>query len=133
MKKGQTWSTDALVAVVLFIMAAIMLYYLSGTGSGSKVSDSLQRDSETLPRTLGSEQNSSAAFVKGTKIDTERLAAITNMSYESIKDQLGLDSDFCIYLEDEKGNLIPLDGKMGVGSPYANLSGKGCNESISAG
>lgn len=131
MKRGQTFSTDALIAVVLFFMAAIMLFYLSEPAADSRQAGKLQRDSESLILALSSEQNTSAVFIKGAKIDTGKLDATVNLSYESLKNQLGVDSDFCVYFEDEQGNIVPIKGKMGVGSPLANFSGRSCNESIS--
>ena len=102
-----------------------------GPSLKSKQSDKVQSESEKLPSTLSSQQNLTAIFVKGTKVDNQRLSEALNMSYESLKSILGLESDFCMYFEDEKGNLVPMRGKMGVGSSLVNLSGRSCNATIS--
>lgn len=130
MKKAQTFSTDAIVAVAMFIIAVIMLFYLSGPAAENRQSERLQSEAEKLPKVLGSEQNISAVFVEGSKIDDEKLREAVNLSYDNLKDLLGVDSDFCIYLEDENGNIVPMEGKVGIGSPLANFSGRGCNETI---
>ncbi len=130
MKKGQTWSTDAVVAVAMFILAVIMLYYLSGPAATNRQSEKLQSEADKLPTTLSSQQNLSAIFIHGSKIDEQKLSEAISLSYDNLKSLLGVQSDFCIYLEDEKGNIVPMDGKVGIGSPLANFSGKGCNDTI---
>ncbi len=130
MKKGQTFSTDAVVAVVMFIIAVIMLYYLSGPATKNKQSEKLQSEAEKLPATLSSQQNLTSVFIQGSKVDEQKLREAMNLSYENLKSLLGVESDFCIYLEDENGNIVPMEGKVGVGSRLANFSGKGCNDTI---
>ena len=131
MKNAQTFSTDALVAVTIFILAAVMLYYIAVPGANSGASKKVQDDAIRLPAQLSAQLNLSAIFIRGTKIDNDRLSAALNLSYESLKDLFGIDSDFCIYLEDDKGNIVPMQGKVGVGSPLVNFSGKACNATIS--
>ncbi len=130
MKKGQTFSTDAIVAVAMFFIAVIMLYYLSGPAATNKRSEKLQSEAENLPATLSSQQNLTSVFIQGSKIDEQKLSEAINLSYANLKDLLGVESDFCIYVEDENGNVVPMEGKAGIGSPIANLSGKGCNETL---
>ena len=130
MKKAQTFSTDAVLAVAMFIIAVITLFYLSGPAAENKQSERLQSEAGKLPAVLGSEQNISAVFVQGSKINDQNLRDAMNLSYENLKDLLGVNSSFCIYIEDENGNIVPMEGKVGIGSPFANFSGKGCNETI---
>lgn len=132
MKKGQTWSTDAVVAVILFFTSAILLFYLAGPAANNKETGKLQSESNRFSSTLSSE-NFTLVLVKGTQIEDEDLGRTINFSYESLKGTLGVNSEFCIYLEDSEGNLIPMQGKVGIGSSFVNISGKGCNESVAAG
>ena len=80
---------------------------------------------------LTSQQNISGVFITGTKIDDQKLGEALNLSYENMKQLLGIQSDFCIYFEDEKGNVVPIRNKMGIGSPLVNFSGKSCNDTVS--
>lgn len=130
MKKGQTFSTDAIVAVAMFVIAVIMLYYLSGPATTSKQAEKLQSEAGKLPATLSSQQNLSSVFIQGSRIDEQKLREAINLSYDNLKSLLGVESDFCIYLEDENGNIVPMEGKVGIGSPLASFSGKGCNETL---
>ena len=131
MKRAQTLSTDAVVAVILFIVAALFLYYLTGPVAQNKQSEKLQSDAERLPSLLSTEQNFTGGIVKGSKVSAEMLAQAVNLSYRNLKELLGMQSDFCIYFEDEKGNVVPVQDKWGIGSQAVNISGKSCNDSIS--
>ncbi|MBI3036448.1 hypothetical protein HYY73_01650 [Candidatus Woesearchaeota archaeon] len=131
MKRAQTFSTDAIIGVVLFIVAAVLLFYLSGPAASNKQNEKLRAESERLPAVLTSQQNITGVFIKSTKVDDQKLEEALNLSYESLKALLGMQSDFCIYFEDEKGNIVPIRNKIGIGSPLVNFSGKGCNETVS--
>ncbi|MBI2140820.1 hypothetical protein HYU16_00185 [Candidatus Woesearchaeota archaeon] len=131
LKKAQTWSTDAIVGVVLFFIAVVLLYYLTGPISENRQTAKLQADADKLPSILGTSQNLTGTFIDGAKVDVGKLATASNASYENLKSLLGIESEFCIYFEDEKGNIVPMQGdRAGIGSPLVNISGKGCNESI---
>ena len=130
MKKAQTWSTDAVVGVVLFFLAVILLFYLSGPIAENRQTIKLQADADKLPSIVGT-GNLTGTFIDGANVNTGKLAAVSNISYENLKSLLGIESEFCIYFEDEKGNIVPVQGdRMGIGSSLVNLSGTGCNESI---
>lgn len=132
LKKAQTWSTDVIIGVVLFFVAVILLFYLTGPIAENRRAAKLQSESEKLPSLLSSRQNLTAAFIDGSKVDVGKLAGASIISYENLKSLLGIESEFCVYFEDEKGNVVPVQGnRIGVGSPLVNLSGKGCNESTS--
>ena len=131
MKKGQTLSTDAVVAVVIFVLAAMLMFYLMGPAAKNRRSEKLQGDAQNLPRILSAGQNLTVIFIQGTKVDEKKLGEALLLSYENLKALLGVESDFCIYFEDDKGNLVPAGNKLGIGSPLVNLSGRTCNETIS--
>ena len=131
MKKGQTLSTDAVVAVVIFFLAAMLMFYLMGPAAKNRRSEKLQVEAQRLPGILSANQNLTIIFIQGTKVDEKKLSETLNLSYENLKALLGIESDFCIYFEDDKGNLVPVGNKLGIGSPLVNLSGRACNETIS--
>ena len=132
MKKGQTWSIDAVVAVVIFILAAMLMYYLLGPASNDRRAARLESEAGTLPGILSASGNLSVIFVQGTKVDENRLGEMIKLTYSNLKSLLGVESDFCVYFEDEKGNIVPAGGRVGVGSPLVNISGKACNDTISS-
>lgn len=59
----------------------------------------------------------------------EILAKISGMSYKELKDSLNVENDFCIYFEDENGNLVEVkDGLRSVGSDAIVINGRPCGE-----
>ena len=131
MKKGQTFSTDAVIAVVIFILSAMVLFYLMGPAANNRRYENLQSEAQKLPGILSANQNLTIIFVQGTKVDEAKLGQALKLSYDNLKSLLGMESDFCIYFEDDKGNIVPAQNKIGLGSPLVNFSGKACNETIS--
>ena len=49
-------------------------------------------------------------FAKGGVIDSGKLEEVEKMSYAQIKEHLGIQKDFCMYLEDDKGKIILAKG-----------------------
>ena len=56
-------------------------------------------------------------------VDKNKLQEVQNMNYEEFKDNLNVKKDFCIYIEDEKGNII-----LAKGSPKFTGDGVPCRE-----
>ena len=54
--------------------------------------------------------NEGMSFAKNGIIDETKLQEINNMSYDEIKESFNADYDFCIYVEDDKGNIILAKG-----------------------
>jgi hypothetical protein len=65
-------------------------------------------------------------FIVKERVDEEKLLTFANMDYEEIKDELGVDYDFTVYFEDEKGNLVTIGDKYCIGSPKAKIAGVSC-------
>ena len=51
-------------------------------------------------------ENNAISLVSNGVINEAKLTEIKNMDYEEIKKMLNIDEDFCIYIEDENGNVI---------------------------
>ena len=54
-------------------------------------------------------------------IEESKLDQIREMSYDDFKNSLGAENDFCIYIEDEKGNII-----LAKGSGKLSRDGMAC-------
>lgn len=63
------------------------------------------------------------SFASNGVVDAGKLAEIKNMGYKDLKKSLETKSDFCVYIEDEKGNII-----LSKGSSKLNGEGIGCSE-----
>ncbi len=77
------------------------------------------------------------SFVKGDRIDKEKLKQVANLSYEEIKQEFGVQNEFCMYIVDQDGNLIPItldDNRslVGIGRGEARINGIPCGENITS-
>ena len=63
------------------------------------------------------------SFANNGIVDENKLKQIQNMDYKELKDSLNVKNDFCIYLEDENGNVI-----LAKGSSKLNKDGLFCEE-----
>ncbi len=127
--KGQTWSTDALVAVVIFMVVVVSFFYITGRSVDNKKLDDYADDAGRIPELFAGSSNSSLVFIQGNKVDVEKLENLTVLDYEQMKQQLGISSDFCIHFEDEKGNVIFINSTnniTGIGSPKAVIGNYTC-------
>jgi len=113
---GELW---LVLAVAIFIAVFSMLTPQSDEG--------LQEEAEIIldELTNGDEHT----FAVNDVFQEEILAKISGMSYKELKDSLNIENDFCIYFEDEGGNLVEIkDGFRSVGSDAIVINGRPCGE-----
>jgi len=128
--KSQTWSIDVLLAATLFVGGVVIFFYVLSFSGDSKAVQELSDESESIPESVIAQDErsvSSTTFVIGNKVDEERLISVSGKSYEDIKSQIGVFSDFCIHFEDDDGNLInigddPLNPRYSIGDPKLNFT-----------
>ena len=135
-KRGQTWSFDLIVAIILFIVVVTLFYtFLSGDKVGTKT-DSLESDVKTITTQLNCDiDNNGVCIIKKGKIDSNKVTELSGKDYDEIKVELGITGDFCIYLKDSSGALIEMNNISGIGNGdllLTNSSGKAtyCGEPI---
>lgn len=69
-----------------------------------------------------------AGFLDGDIIDSRLLMQFANTDYELLKDDLGLNGeDFALMLQEQNGQIIPIDGKLCIGSGRAKVNGQRCS------
>ena len=113
---GELW----LVLIVCFIIVIVGIVSQKSDGG-------LQKEAEIILNELtnGDEHN----FAVNKLVQDEVLTKISGMSYTELKDSLNIENDFCIYFEDENGNLVEVkDGLRSVGSDAIELNGRPCGE-----
>lgn len=76
--------------------------------------------------TIDSREDDGIAFIVKDTVDPQLLEYFTKLDYETIKAHLGIQSDFAIHLEDEKGVVIPMGDRFCIGSKSAKLNGIPC-------
>jgi hypothetical protein len=133
MERAQVWSIDVLLAVVIFL-SIIMIFYVSLNSQSKPNIRDLQSEAGFLRTQL--EVSQDFAFLTQDQInDTkfQQFADVVTNDYDDTKQKLGMRSDFCIYMEDEDGNLIILknsagDNLTGMGSQAINISDTPCGQ-----
>jgi len=119
--KAQTWSIDILVAVFIFVAVFIMFTGIMVSMSKSQDNRMLSEKGEKITKLLSTE--SPVSFIKGNKVDDSKLKQIVG-NYDALKTEFNYEK-FCVYFEDENGNLIPIKGYQvdEYGSPILDLNG----------
>jgi len=110
MKKAQTWSMDIIVAVSLFIIIFILFVGILSNMTEKQKESRLSEQGETIAAQISNPDNE-FAFVLDEKVEDEELRNVINTydgDYDTLKNQLNVRDNFCIYVEDSDGNLIPL-------------------------
>jgi len=52
---------------------------------------------------------------------------LDGMEYDDVKESLGIKNDFCLYFEDEQGNIVQVDHiSRGIGYNKIHVSGMPC-------
>ena len=125
--KAQSWSIDITLGVIVFIAAFFVFYSLLNSNPNAKAKN-LQEEASLIIKQVGSEE-APLRIVDNREINVSRLNELKNISYDELKRRLRVEGDFCIYFEDEKGNLVIINNSYrGIGSPDINLSGAPCSQ-----
>jgi len=123
--KGLPFALIALL-IGLFLLVLLLDYLIPEKTPGQ--SGITSNDGERLWAAL--EYNASSknpvGFIAGDKVIDEQLANLAKNDYGELKKKLGLDYDFIIHFEDDKGNLLPIGNKYCIGSPNASIGGIQC-------
>jgi len=129
---GQTWSLDLILAAGIFILVLIAFYAIFSNDSSGNSQKDLEKSAEEIIISLdaNSGKQKSAVVVDG-KIDENKLTELSQEDYQELKRILGVSDDFCIYIEDENGRIIPINGTfVGVGGDSITIDGTPCNGTL---
>lgn len=118
--RGQSMSFDAIAATFLFVLIAVFgaLYaYNFFTGDVGVV---LTREANTLGEVLIRDLSTAPDGSGQVRIDERKLLDMIERSqagYDSLRSELGMRSDFCVFFEDEGGNLVTFAVRDDDGDP----------------
>jgi len=125
--KAQAWSLDIALGIVIFMGAFFIFYAMVSESQNTKIK-ALQGQALDVAKQVAS-QSSSVGVINQNEINESKLDELKNLSYDELKRRLRVEGDVCIYIEDEKGNLVLISNKYkGIGSPNINLSGTPCSQ-----
>ncbi len=121
---------DVALAVVIFIIAFFIVYSIVTNKTSGDVSD-LYEEAERISKEAVL-QNSTISLVNGESLNETKIKNVLGQDYSELKRKLRVNNEFCIYFEDENGNLIVFqnssdDNASGIGSQSINISGIVCS------
>ena len=133
-RRGQAWSMDLVIGVMIFLLEIGLFFVLFRT-STSKDTTELKIASEIISTKLVT--SPTVGIVTDDQIDRDRVQTLFLRleepdGYEALKDDFGVRGEFCVYLEDDQGNLVNITNSthtaagLGSGSDELLLSGTPC-------
>ena len=126
-KRGQSWSFDIALAVVIFILTTITFFAFSNSDNTRKLGV-VQSEAHYLLEHAKAE-NSPFQVVDNQEVDLVKLQQLAVADYDKLKSDSGISNDFCIYFEDDKGNLVLINNSYkGIGSPNIYLGDTPCSQ-----
>ena len=129
MAKGQSWSMDLVIAVVIFGFIAVIFYSLLIIQQKPSIDD-LQTRAQDLNQKLEQNIPGCGVIIQNQTLTPQQVACLYNLSYPQLKTQLGISGEFCIYIKDSQGRLYVVNttngSKNGFGSPQLVVSGQPC-------
>ena len=124
--KAQTWSIDVILGVILFLSAFFIFYSLLNQNFNK--TDSLKQEASSVIKEVSS-GDSLIRIVDNNELNITRIGMLKNISYDELKFKFRIEGDFCIYIEDEEGNLVLINNSYrSIGSPMINVSGVPCSQ-----
>lgn len=130
-RRAQSYSMDIVLAVVIFGFLAVT--FTSFTLLDRPNIASLQQEAQQVSFSL---ENpiivcDNAPVLSEGSLDRNTTSCLFNQSYPQLKELFNTRGDFCIYLENQDGQLIPIrinetTNKYTIGSPEVNVSGIPC-------
>ena len=120
---------DVTLAVIIFISAFFVIYIIATNRTSTNIEEMTQ-EAERISAEAAAE-NSNLSIIGDNELNQIKVEDLIGQDYEEIKKQLRIENEFCIYLEDEEGNLIFLNQSeteniTGIGSSDINISGIPC-------
>ena len=118
---------DIIIAVVIFI-SAFFIYYALVSSNPSEKAKSLKEDATSIIKQVGTE-DSSLRVIDNKMLNESKLGGLKNLSYDDLKTMFRTEGDFCIYIEDDNGNIVIINNSYrGIGSSNINISGVPCSQ-----
>lgn len=102
-----------LVLIVALIIIAINIYF--------KENKTTDMSAEEITSLLS--DNHDISFINDGFINEDKLKEVQNMNYNEFKNSLNAKEDFCVYIEDDKGQIV-----LAKGSSKLNGNGIYCRE-----
>lgn len=134
-KRGQTWSFDLIVAVVIFIVVVGIFYsILNRRDEGVVDTQTLEADAKSISYQLNCDVSPiyPPCFIEKGEINQTKFEYVASLNYKDLKELLGTKQDFCIHLLDEQNRVVFVNSsKSAIGnSNYLLNATLGCGDDV---
>ena len=127
LKKAQSWSMDIALGVIVFMAAFFIFYSLLNANPNTKVGN-LKEEASIIIKQFDS-GDASMRIIDNKEVNICMFNVLMYLSFDDLKRRLRIESDFCIYFEDDKGYIVLINNSYkGIGAPNINLSGTPCSQ-----
>ncbi len=111
-------------------MGAFFLFYSLLYSESSDKAAKLREEASQIIKQITS-GDAALRIIEEKGVNMSKIAELKKLGYGKLKSMLRVEDDFCIFLEDEKGNIVVLNNTYkGIGSSSINVSSTPCNETI---
>jgi len=115
-----------MIAIVVFAGAIFFIYAIFNANQGDGAKE-LETDASKVLESVASE-DPNVGIVEGIEVEEAKLQQLLGEDYNTIKEKIRADKDFCIFLEDENGGIIYISpGQPGIGSNTIRVSDVPCD------
>ena len=130
LKKGQNWSLDLVLGIIIFLLVLGVFYLLISKNTSTDIKGMKDKGNNILNYFDSDKSDIILTFIQGNNVNVTKLEELYSNpdEYEKLKQELGLTGDFCIVLEDSNGRVIVLNNTYGFGDPNLNISGCLCGQ-----
>lgn len=124
-KRGQTWSFDLVIAVILFIVVVAVFYAFLANRNSADGAQEQQDYAKAISTQLvcDAAESSPYCFIEQGDVIEDKLTNLPSFNYDDIRSDMGIQGDFCVYMVvvDESGveRIVPFDD--GTGNQYAGV------------
>ena len=118
---------DIALGIIVFMAAFFIFYSLLNANPNTKVGN-LKEEASIIIKQFDS-GDASMRIIDNKEVNISKVNELKNLSYDELKRRLRIESDFCIYFEDDKGYIVLINNRYkGIGAPNINLSGTPCSQ-----
>lgn len=128
-KNAQAWSIDMIIAVVIFVMMIGVLYAVMNRENRVDLID-LQVEANNAAAKLKDPSAGDCNFIINNVINQTKMERCFQKDPNEVRKLLGLDDNFCIFIEDREGRVIYVSGRSGVGDDELIVGATPCGEML---
>ncbi|MCC7574885.1 hypothetical protein KO361_04805 [Candidatus Woesearchaeota archaeon] len=120
--KGQAWSIDIIIGVVLFLILLVVVYTLVATSRAGTIE--LRRNAELIHTKFDKTKSTHPdipSILSGNILEPDKLQELMAKEYDEIKRALGITGEFCIVITHPDEGIYEVNGKKSFGDPSHGL------------